>query len=579
MSLPSQTTSQNDISSAAVARKAIDEEIAQLEARIISLKTLRNTLSPTSSLPPEIIQEVFITASQQMAIPWGKFGRTSLKITWVCRRWRELAHQTSALWSYVDFINPAWIEAVLSLTQSRPLDFNISIQAKHNKYHDAALSICLRNLPRFKKLAITSNEDHRTHSSPLWANSAPLLEDLRLIETSLPASLFSGIFPVLHTLHLYSCGFDWESLPIHSGMKELRIFSPFLRTSANDMTKIIQDKCPGLEALSLDNTLLPLTTHPMPHHPTVPSRMGLTKIKSLSINEDHAPSVTFILDHLSLSPHPDRILMEVKGGPEQLDTIRSLVSCQGAKSWPVISLEIDIMSNHLGIYVQIDWSMGTRNAQMDMFDDGGIGENRHGDLGPISKPPPSRIFLVIELFADLSNLIPMFDILPLSSFNTLSLTGGDFNDHGPALTDYFGPKGIERMRIHVFFLPTFTAAIQQQVQRLRDIIGHDQEIKEEDLGDEMKAQLRDVLTFHRLRLLRYDGEFDVVDDDLSSDQNYTILREWLMWRKVIGFGLKDLIFVDLVIPDELKQLFEGVVDRLLCIEREELTSMGLVNDF
>ncbi|TFK67516.1 hypothetical protein BDN72DRAFT_770623, partial [Pluteus cervinus] len=109
----------------AIARQKIDEEISHLESRILILKTTRNTLIPIARLHPEIVQEIFVFALR--GSDYSKVGSTALLISWICRNWRELAHRSTELWSHIDFLNPTWIEAVLSRTRQRELSFRFFV--------------------------------------------------------------------------------------------------------------------------------------------------------------------------------------------------------------------------------------------------------------------------------------------------------------------------------------------------------------------------------------------------------------------------------------------------------------------
>ncbi|TFK69729.1 hypothetical protein BDN72DRAFT_767588, partial [Pluteus cervinus] len=104
------------------ARRRLDEEITQLEARLVSLKLARNGLAPIARLHPEILQEIFTLAHASAEDP----AEMSLLITWVSHNWRMLAHHSSALWSYIDFLHVEWIESALSRTKNRELEFDLS---------------------------------------------------------------------------------------------------------------------------------------------------------------------------------------------------------------------------------------------------------------------------------------------------------------------------------------------------------------------------------------------------------------------------------------------------------------------
>ncbi|TFK69740.1 hypothetical protein BDN72DRAFT_767582, partial [Pluteus cervinus] len=101
------------------ARRKVDEEISRLEARLVSLKLARNELVPIARLHPEILQDIFSVAHSSSEPAQKEIA--SLRASWVSHRWRELAHQTAALWSYIDFKHPEWVETALSRTKNREL--------------------------------------------------------------------------------------------------------------------------------------------------------------------------------------------------------------------------------------------------------------------------------------------------------------------------------------------------------------------------------------------------------------------------------------------------------------------------
>ncbi|TFK69719.1 hypothetical protein BDN72DRAFT_767594, partial [Pluteus cervinus] len=92
------------------AQKAIDTEITQLTARIISLKSARNALAPVSRLHSEVLQEIFFLVHDGS---WPK-GNGTILVTSISRAWRELAHHTSNLWTYIDLRHPGWIQTAVS---------------------------------------------------------------------------------------------------------------------------------------------------------------------------------------------------------------------------------------------------------------------------------------------------------------------------------------------------------------------------------------------------------------------------------------------------------------------------------
>ncbi|TFK67076.1 hypothetical protein BDN72DRAFT_859432 [Pluteus cervinus] len=63
-------------------------------------------------------------------------GNGALFTSWVCRSWRELALQTSALWSSVEEIDVNWVETAVARTRNQPL--HLSLDAQWKSYPDLA---------------------------------------------------------------------------------------------------------------------------------------------------------------------------------------------------------------------------------------------------------------------------------------------------------------------------------------------------------------------------------------------------------------------------------------------------------
>ena len=65
----------------AEAQQNIDNQIAQLEAQIVSLKVARNALTPVSRLHPEILQEILIMSSRDSGKAWNVLGISYMETT------------------------------------------------------------------------------------------------------------------------------------------------------------------------------------------------------------------------------------------------------------------------------------------------------------------------------------------------------------------------------------------------------------------------------------------------------------------------------------------------------------------
>jgi hypothetical protein len=85
-----------------------DARIYVLERELAALKTKRNDLLPIYRLPPEIVADVFKLVqhgcrSVDKMDPWETYDNRWYDIMLVCRRFREIAVDTPALWIMMDY--------------------------------------------------------------------------------------------------------------------------------------------------------------------------------------------------------------------------------------------------------------------------------------------------------------------------------------------------------------------------------------------------------------------------------------------------------------------------------------------
>ncbi|TEB23193.1 hypothetical protein FA13DRAFT_1640179, partial [Coprinellus micaceus] len=92
--------------------------MATLRAEILALQSHRNTLRPINRLPPEIFSTIFqlvkddITEAERVS--W-------IKVTHVCRYWREIALDHASLWSNISFIHPELAKVMHIRSKISPL--------------------------------------------------------------------------------------------------------------------------------------------------------------------------------------------------------------------------------------------------------------------------------------------------------------------------------------------------------------------------------------------------------------------------------------------------------------------------
>ncbi|TFK67509.1 hypothetical protein BDN72DRAFT_960956 [Pluteus cervinus] len=550
----------NDAHDIATERQRIDAEIAQLESRILTLKASRNTLTAIARLLPEITQEIFVLASRSSG--FREIGKTSLLISWVCHGWRTLAHQTSELWSYVDFNNVTWMETALSRTQNRHLSFSLFILPQYSGDPSKLASLCLGNLTRTVILELKPTGYNFAPPPSFWTTPVPYLVRLSLESLSLPTNLFSGVLPALQRLSLHSCELDWDDLPLPPGLKSLSITNSVSKVSASTLSQKLRIIGTGLESITIRDSLLSTvdTLVSRSSH----TRQELLNLDTLIINEQHALPVAFILNQLSL---PSRLAMTnivVHGNVDQFDVARAFVASRGMTKWPVKELDVNVQEEAIEIVA----TEQSPSANLGIDEDGEIDETRQVNY----------VSFRHDVFQDVPDFDSFFDIFPFPPIRKLDLSGGHFARYGPEVVNYFHEKGdVRHLDVSIFYIPTFTSVIYDQTEFFRQFTGYDIDAEVGSLeggggglDNKSKEGCVDCSSFKNLITLDIYGDND--EEYHFARDYYEVLREWLLWRRLMGIGVKTLVFRDMNIPpkDYLKALYEGVVDQFECVSVREM---------
>ncbi|TFK64368.1 hypothetical protein BDN72DRAFT_861416 [Pluteus cervinus] len=201
--------------------KHIDDEIQSLTQQIQRLKSRRNSLSITSTLPIEIITEIFIIIQIQTYNPNNPTStlRLWLPITHVCRHWRALALECSHLWSLIYSLPEAGIREFLARSNKGPLFVDISRAPSSQDpgpadYSEGLLAAIFAQCSRIQELGLRSWDNLDQMLPHLTSGSAPKLEALSiagdddvgdLVNIPGDVDIFQGTTPQLNTLFLYKC--------------------------------------------------------------------------------------------------------------------------------------------------------------------------------------------------------------------------------------------------------------------------------------------------------------------------------------------------------------------------------------
>ncbi|TFK61339.1 hypothetical protein BDN72DRAFT_465646 [Pluteus cervinus] len=230
----------------------IDSEISRLQKRIWTLRNLRNTLPPISSLPNEILYKIFlinhhlnigalsnIIENEKLERP----GKSRLVLSWVSHRWREVALSYPDLWSFVTRGKVEYIGACITRSKDRYLTVNLI--GPRNVH----IQECFSAMHRIRSLDVNLSGTANTEQIDFraWAQPAPHLVSLTLKTAILdadgvPTPMLSAVHghPRLRHLALHNCGFRWDSSFLSSTLTTLHIIHPNARIAAEDLAEMLR---------------------------------------------------------------------------------------------------------------------------------------------------------------------------------------------------------------------------------------------------------------------------------------------------------------------------------------------------
>ncbi|TFK63597.1 hypothetical protein BDN72DRAFT_963813 [Pluteus cervinus] len=297
--------------------KQIDKEITQLQERLCSLRTFRNSLPPISKIPTEILSKIF--SESQEPIKSSFLDEVDLRsrfcISWVCRHWRRTALATPNLWTIISKKNRnSAIDidfAQQFLVRSRDLKISVNIFQPTRDL----LSILASHMHRTEHLRMV-DVPMTLESDILFLHPTPVLFSLDLSNTHIPYESDpepSGIVPQLHHLSISAMHFETPSPLITPTLRSLRIINTLDGIDVNYLLRML----PLLENL----TELVLVSALEDQDVTIPTeRILLPRLESLTLSESNRGSVFDLLDSLNVPQTAITLIW-----PEDFETVRESV--------------------------------------------------------------------------------------------------------------------------------------------------------------------------------------------------------------------------------------------------------------
>ena len=385
-----------DSSSWQYQQQAIDAEIKSLEVSLRALRQRRNTLSPISSLPAEVIAAIFLLAR----LP-GSQGQPDIRVAHVCRRWREIVLDHPLFWNHINItgVGPAGVAEMLARAKMAPLYLEATIPGYHTyRWEDAGIvafqKILQAHVSHIYRLRISAKSSHLQRALEGLTSPAPTLEHLSLsfekelgyeeppLPVSIPDTLFDSTTPKLSFLELSNCDISWKS-PLLKGLNHLETIrlSEIARPSLTDWLDTL-DEMPQLKKLLIHSASPSAALFPFSHAErtvTLPSLVHLDISApwcdcGLALGHLVLPSLTSLRVTVSPGQLTDRELRKLlpyvvqhTHGPQDTEPLQSMtINSEGMRldilAWPAFNIsdtERDAtLSERLGLsFTCTDWDL------------------------------------------------------------------------------------------------------------------------------------------------------------------------------------------------------------------------------
>jgi hypothetical protein len=186
----------------ALLNKALIASHENREKILRDIMTLSNVLPVARRLPDEILVRLFMDAVEmeederrREALEWRSYslGKAPLTISGVCRRWRNIAIGTPALWRFVNLVSGSdesssvlpvfehWCK--YGIVQRAEISLDGWKKDHHSPLPASVTAVTTRQRPTLRRIEI-SCIDHRASFNADWPFVYPLAEEVVLISNS-----------------------------------------------------------------------------------------------------------------------------------------------------------------------------------------------------------------------------------------------------------------------------------------------------------------------------------------------------------------------------------------------------------
>ena len=196
--------------------KLIDDDMKILDSIKCSMLSRRNTFAPVSRLPPEILDCIFSFLQMDEPLSHGEIGW--IKITHICRCWRQVAEETRALWANVACVlGSRWTYEMIQRAGAVPLIiYDDSSSVKHKDARYPRLSLISSHLSQMRVIGLRRIR-HRPLVRLLTSlnRAAPILERIE-VQVYSSLLLIPDDFLARNAPRLHTAVFDGLIVPLSS---------------------------------------------------------------------------------------------------------------------------------------------------------------------------------------------------------------------------------------------------------------------------------------------------------------------------------------------------------------------------
>ncbi|KAG6373825.1 hypothetical protein JVT61DRAFT_5972 [Boletus reticuloceps] len=194
-----------------------------------NLYTQRSSFNPTLKLPNETLQDIFIHYARdyynEESESWYDLAPPEwINVSYVCRRWRDVALNCPTLWTYLSTMPQRWTKEFLARSKQAPLKIRITIA--DGRWMNSTIEKVMDHVERIQELHLGFPVVYPHTILSKFSSHAPRLQYLNIsMVGALPQQsfvFFDGNTPALRTLDLSNCPMELSCLNL-SALKTLNL--------------------------------------------------------------------------------------------------------------------------------------------------------------------------------------------------------------------------------------------------------------------------------------------------------------------------------------------------------------------